>query len=384
MHFSKLELRRLLPVAMLALAVSCGPAKTTDDGKVVIDSFSTKTNASFFQDVYSDIRVVPLQTGDIALGTSGGLQLKDEGGKYILTDAEANAIYTFDHSGKLLGRIMKVGRGPGEYMQLAACEYHDGKYIALVDGGRVIEYDGQGELIREIAQEHDLMDLAIVEGQPVLLVSRVDGDPAEVSDKILVCNADYQPVSSFCPQGFQLFNYASKLVPVVGALGTFLYLEPVSTQLHKCNKDGIISTYDLDLKGKAVPDAILHADDFEKMLAVMENTPDMYCCSRVFENDNYLLLSLEYLSNGVESLRGQWLIDKRDGSSRTEYLDYGDEFFGFLGLPQQLTARDEVVYIVDTELLDAALADAPALAAVKDGLVAAAGGPALLFCKIKD
>ena len=51
-------------------------------------------------------------------------------------------------------------------------------------------------------------------------------------------------------------------------------------------------------------------------------------------------------------------------------------------MPQLLTAQDEVVYIVDTELLDAALAVAPALAAVKDGL-AAAGGPALLFCKIK-
>lgn len=385
MHFSKLELRRLLPVAMLALAVSCRPAKMTGEGTVLIDSFSTKTNASFFQDVYSGFRVVPLQTGDIALGASGGLRLKDEGGKYILTDAEANAIYTFDHSGKLLGRIMKVGRGPGEYMQLAACEYHDGKYIALVDGGRVIEYDGQGELIREIAQEHDLMDLAIVEGQPVLLVSRVDGDPAEVSDKILVCDADYRPVSSFCPQGFQIFNYASSLVPVVGEPGTFLYLEPVSTQLHKCNKDGIISSYVLDLKGKSVPEAILRADDFEEILALMmNNTPDMYCCSRVFENGSHLLLNLEYVSNGVESLRGQWLVDKRDGSSRIEYLDYNGEFFGFLGLPQLLTAQDEVVYIVDSELLDAALADAPALAAVKDALAAAAGGPALLFCKIKD
>ena len=110
----------------------------------------------------------------------------------------------------------------------------------------------------------------------------------------------------------------------------------------------------------------------------------MYCCSRVFENGSHLLLNLEYVSNGVESLRGQWLVDKRDGSSRIEYLDYNGEFFGFLGLPQLLTAQDEVVYIVDSELLDAALADAPALAAVKDGLVAAAGGPALLFCKIKD
>ena len=236
MHFSLLDLRRLLPVALLALAVSCGPAKTTDGGETVIDSFSTKTNASFFQDVFSDIRAVPLQTGDFVLGRSSALSLKDKGGKYILADTEANAVYTFDHTGKLQGRILKVGRGPGEYTQLQDCEYADGKYIVLADGGHVIEYDGQGGLLREFTLERDLMDLALVDGQPVLLASRYDGGMEGESDKILVCDADYQPVSSFCPQGFQLFNYASSLVPVAGEAGTFLYLEPLSAQLRKCKK----------------------------------------------------------------------------------------------------------------------------------------------------
>ena len=382
MNFSLHSLTRVLPVALLALAVSCGPSNTAGDATVRIDSFSTKTNASFFQDVYSDLRVVPLQTGDIALGASGALRLKDAGEVYILTDAESNAIYTFDHAGKLLRRIRKVGRGPGEYEQLMSCEYRNGRYIVLAAGGHVIEYDGRGELIREVALDRDLMDLAVVDGQPVLLASRLDGDSDAASDKILVCDADYRPVSGFCPQTFQLFNYASSLVPVAGEPGTFLYTEPTSTLIRKCDKTGIISVYELDFKGRQIPEAILLADDYEKMLAVMENTPDMYCYSDAFENGNYLLLSLEYLSNGEEKLRGQWLVDKRDGSSRIEYLDYNDGFFGFLGLPQLLTAQDEVVYIVDSELLDAALAGAPALAAVKDGLAAAAGGPALLFCKI--
>ena len=383
MHFSKLDLRRLLPLVLLTFAVSCGPAKTDCDGTVRIDSFSTKTNASFFQDVYSDIRVVPLQTGDLALGASGALHLKDAGEAYIITDAESNAIYTFDRAGKLLRRIRKVGRGPGEYGQLVSCEYRNGRYFVLASGGHVIEYDGQGELIREISLDRDLMDLAIVDGQPVLLASRMDGDSEGASDKILVCDADYQPVSSFCPQTFQLFNYESRLVAVAGEPGTFLYTEPTSTLIRKCDKSGIISTYELDFKGKQMPEAMLLADDFEKILAVMENTPDMFCYSNAFENGNHLLLGLEYLADGEEKLRGQWLVDKRDGSSRIEYLDYNGEFFGFLGLPQLLTAQDEVVYIVATELLDAALAVAPALAAVKDGLAAAAGGPALLFCKIK-
>ena len=329
-------------------------------------------------------RVVPLQTGDIALNESGFLRLKDQGGKYIITDASTNAIYTFDHAGKLLGRIMKVGRGPGEYMQLNYCEYHDGRYIVLADGGHVIEYDGKGELIRELTLEKELLDLAMVGGQPVLLVSRLDGDPAEALDRILVCDAGYQPVSGFCPQAFQLFNFASCLEPVAGEPGSFLYVEPLSTQLRKCDKEGVVTTYELNFKGKEVPEAILKSMDYEEILEVMERTPEMYCYPKAFENGKFLLLSVEYLADGDGKLRGQWLVDKRDGSSRIEYMDHDGEYYGFLGMPQLLTERDEVIYVIDSELLDAALAETPALAAVKDELSALAGGPALLVCKIKE
>lgn len=382
MHFSLLDLRRLLPVALLALAVSCGPAKTTDGGETVIDSFSTTTNASFFQDVFSDIRAVPLQTGDFALGRSSALSLKDKGGKYILADTEANAVYTFDHTGKLQGRILKVGRGPGEYTQLQDCEYADGKYIVLADGGHVIEYDGQGGLLREFTLERDLMDLALVDGQPVLLASRYDGGMEGESDKILVCDADYQPVSSFCPQGFQLFNYASSLVPVAGEAGTFLYLEPLSAQLRKCNKEGLLSTYRIDFKGKEMPEAILQSEDYEQILSIMTKTPDIYCCSKAYENSDYLLLALEHLSSGDETRRGQWLVKKSDGSSRVEYFDYNGDVFAFLGTPLMLTEQDEVVYIVDTSLFASAVAGMPELTALGDCLDASESESVLLICKI--
>ena len=66
-----------------------------------------------------------------------------------------------------------------------------------------------------------------------------------------------------------------------------------------------------------------------------------------------------------------------------EYMDYDGELFSFLGVPMLLTEQDEVVYAVDTEMLDAAIAAIPSLAAVKDSLPASFSGPALLVCKIK-
>ncbi|MCR5018541.1 MAG: 6-bladed beta-propeller [Bacteroidales bacterium] len=369
--------------ALVALATACGQAPQGAADEILIDSFSTKTNASFFQNVYSDIRVLPLDTGGEAMGGSLSLSLEEADGKYLVTDLGTGSIYAFGRDGSLLQRISKVGRGPGEYSNLHASTFVGDKTVVLADGGHIIEYDAQGEMVRDCTLDRELADIAIVAGKPVLLVSRVDGDPAAETDRILVCNASYQPESSFCPQGFQLFNFESNLTAVAGSKEKFLYVESLSTQLRKCSTDGVSFTYNLDFKGKGVPEAILESVDYEEILRVMEETPDMYLYFRAFENDDYLLLVLQHLVRSEDTEAATWLIDKDDWSSRIEYMDYKGDAFGFLGVPQSLTEQDEVVYAVDTEMLDAAVAAVPSLAAVKDSLPASFSGPALLVCKIK-
>ena len=369
---------------LLALAVSCGPDKKNGEGETRLDSFSAGSNASFFQDVYSDVRIIPIQLGDDVLGSSLNVSLKEKEDRYILVDQTTQTVYSFDRDGKPLGRISKSGRGPGEYNQLISCDYSEGRYVVLADGGHIIEYDAQGDMLREFFLERDLMDVAIVDGTPVLLVSRIDGEEEEAADRILVCDASYQVQGGFCPEGFQLFNYSSVLTPVAGEAGSFLYVEPISPQLYKCNKEGILHTYVVDFNGKAMPEKLRNADDFEVILGVLEGEPDIFCYEKAFENADYLLLAVEHLESGSETEIAHWLVDKRDGSSRIEYMDYDGDLFSFLGVPMLLTEQDEVVYAVDTEMLDAAIAAAPSLAVVKDSLPDSFSGPALLVCKIKQ
>ena len=368
---------------LLALAVSCGTDKNSGAGETRLDTFSAKSNASFFQDVYSDVRIIPIQLDGEVLGSSLNVSLKEKEDRYILVDQVTQTVFSFDRTGKPLGRIRKPGRGPGEYSQLVSCDYADGKYTVLADGGHIIEYDAQGDMLREFFLERDLMDVAVVDGSPVLLASRIDGEEDAEADRILVCDASYQPQSSFCPEGFQLFNYSSVLTPVAGEEGSFLYVEPISTQLYKCNKEGILHTYVVDFNGKAMSEKLRNADDYEVILGVLESEPDIFCYEKAFENGNHLLLAVEHLESGSETEIAHWLVDKRDGSSRIEYMDYDGELFGFLGVPMLLTEQDEVVYVVDTEMFDAAVAAVPSLAAVKGSLPASFSGPALLVCKIK-
>lgn len=375
--------RTFLFAFFLAFAVSCGSDRKGGSTDVSIDSFATKSNVSFFKDVFSDIRVVPLELGGHVLGANHGLRLKVSDDRYVLVDMQAKSVYAFDREGGLLTCISKEGRGPGEYMSLLSCEYVDQKYVVLADSGHIIEYDGQGSMIREVSLGQELMDILFPDaGTPVLLVSRVEGDETAVQDRIVVCDADYKPLRSFCPQGFQLFNYSNRFFSIAGSDGEFLYVEPTATHVLRCNKEGVLHACEVDLGGKDFPDGFRESNDWEKILEILVKTPDIYCYNTVLENDRYYMMALEHLVSGSETERGQWLVGKEDGSSRVEYMEEDGALFAFLGLPQILTERDEIVYVVDLDLFDAAAEEIPELAALRDRVDVSEGGAVLLVCKI--
>ncbi|MBP5625375.1 MAG: 6-bladed beta-propeller [Bacteroidales bacterium] len=375
--------RIFLFAIFLAFAVSCGSDRKGASADVSIDTFATKSNVSFFKDVFTDIRAIPLDLDGHVLGAHHGLRLRISDGRYVLTDMQSKSVYAFGRDGGLLTYISKEGRGPGEYTSLLTCEYVDHKYVVLAESGHIIEYDGQGSMVREFFLEQELMDMLFVDaGTPVLVVSRIEGDEAAEQDRILVCDADYKPQHSFCPLGFQLFNYDNHLSAVAGCDGEFLYVEPTATRFLRCNKEGVLHSCDVDLQGKGFPKSFLESVDWEKILEVLMKTPDLYCYNSVFENDRYYLLSLEHIVSGNETERGQWLVRKEDGSSRVEYIDEDGTLFAFLGLPLLLTEQDEIVYVLDMDMYGAVADDIPELAAVLDGLDVPEGGAVLLVCKI--
>ena len=59
MHFPFFKRGLAALPLLLALAVSCGTDKKSGEGETRLDSFSAESNASFFQDVYSDVRITP-------------------------------------------------------------------------------------------------------------------------------------------------------------------------------------------------------------------------------------------------------------------------------------------------------------------------------------
>lgn len=120
------------------------------------------------------------------------------------------------------------------------------------------------------------------------------------------------------------------------------------------------------------------------MLDILMGTPDIYGLVNVFENQEYLFQAVCHLVDGEEKRIGQWVIDKRDMSSRIEYWDLDGPKFQFFGPPQMLTENNEVVYVCDLSLIDNVKDKIPGLTKIAQDNQGRTSDTILLFCKIGE
>lgn len=351
-----------------------------DSSVVEIDSFSDKSNASFFEEVYSDIRLLPLDIDGHLLGSSNEMDLEKAGDGFVITDRQTEAILLIGPDGALKTYVSKVGRGPGEYNYLQTCKYRDHKMIALADDSHVIEYTEDGELSREFTLDYAFADLMLSgNGGAVMLMSRGDGEE-EVCDRIIFTDDSYNQTSSFFPLEFQLFNFGSHFTKL--SEDEYLYIPLSMPQVFKCRGNEVVTTYNFNLRGKGFPEAFLKSDDWEVIYDVMMSTPVIYYVGGAFETSDFLLFDLGNIIDGEDKDRGLWLIDRKDMSSKIEYFDRTSPEYGFFGPPQMLTPDNEVVYVCDVSLFDDVEDIVPGLSKYASLFKSCPSDYAILFCKI--
>lgn len=363
--------------AILLLSCKAGG----DPSVVEINSFSDKSNASFFGEVYSDVRLLPLDLDGHLLGSSSQLSLDKADDAYLITDMQTGALLLFDADGALKTYISKVGRGPGEYNYLQTCKYRDHKMLALADDMRIIEYTEDGELSAEYPLDNYYMDLLLSGNEGATLLLSRSGGEEEVCDRIIFTDDSFQKTSSFFPQAFQLFTFGSHLTKLDD--DAYLYVPLSEPKVYKFRGNELVTTFEFNFRGKGFPESFLKSDDWEVMLEVMTNTPEIYYVGEAFENGDYLLFGLGNIINGEDRDRGLWLIDKKDMSSQIEYYDYKGSPFAFFGPPQILTPDNEIVFVCDVSLYDDVKDSIPGLSRYAALFENCPSDNALLFCKIK-
>ena len=315
-----------------------------DNHDIYINSFNEESNISFWDKVFTDYQVIPLELDSACLGVPGLLKMRAYEGKILICDGYTGSVFLINNDGSLVSHISKIGRGPGEYNMLQSGVFYDSRVYVLADETKVIQYSIEGDYISQTSLGQSAQDfITLKDGDFAFMTPRYEGDN-NIEDRIVVMNSLLKPTRRFFPTEYQLYYYGSHFSRVYDQEDEFLYIQPWA-RIDKCNNNSIITTYHIDLHGKGYPDKLLKSDDWEEIYRIMEDTPEIFYITDAFENESYLLLTICMMSYASESRVGYWLINKADWSSRIEYFEYEGSEMAFMGFPLMLTPDNEVVFI---------------------------------------
>lgn len=139
-------MKKLTTILLFILLLSCNRSKnqTTGDELIKIDLLSgADLTLSNLSEIASDIQYIPLQTIDSSL-LSRIDKVVIQGDNIYINDSGTDII-CFDKIGNFIGRLSKVGRGPGEYTFIRDFDISsDSKKLILLSNGKILLYDLNG------------------------------------------------------------------------------------------------------------------------------------------------------------------------------------------------------------------------------------------------
>ena len=122
--------------ATVMLFTECKKGNTVHDGVLSINN-SSESHEVAFEDVATDIRIVPL-ISDEPLGCS--TQVKCYGSTTVILSTDLYTLYFFE-DGKLTAKLNKAGRGHGEYNFVSDFVYSpERKIVYVLNSSRILKY----------------------------------------------------------------------------------------------------------------------------------------------------------------------------------------------------------------------------------------------------
>lgn len=129
----------LIAAILILLFLSCNQNNKNEHSfanaiEVNIDNLKSNEIVKF-SEIFSNYKVIPLETNkECLIGKISSIRfLKNN--IVVLDPLFAKSVYLFEHNGKFIRKIGKLGKGPGEYISpMAISTNEDTKQIAIYDG----------------------------------------------------------------------------------------------------------------------------------------------------------------------------------------------------------------------------------------------------------
>lgn len=148
--------------ASLILFCSCSEKKSE---VVSIDLKNCVAPAEMFE---PDFEIIPLETTEESLiGEIEKVKLHDS--CFFVEDRTQKAILIFDWKGKYLNKISRLGRGPGEYVNILDFDVYDGFVCVFSGSGYVLRYDTSGKFIDQMEVDDAYCSMLVAGRDSILL-----------------------------------------------------------------------------------------------------------------------------------------------------------------------------------------------------------------------
>jgi hypothetical protein len=141
----------MLLLSPLALNVSCKGTDSPAGATTIEVDLYGPTNP---EEIFDSYEYVALETTeDNLIGDISAIEVTDSR-IYVLDKRMRKACFVFDREGKYIGKIDRMGRGPGEYTYIQDMQVHDGLVYFLTFPNAVMVYTEEGKFVKK----HDLKD----------------------------------------------------------------------------------------------------------------------------------------------------------------------------------------------------------------------------------
>lgn len=140
-----------LKTAITFAILLAGCQQSPEGGKkIVLDLEQDGMNETEFLELITDLQLIPLETSDSALIHFYDKLYINEQGIYVLDNIE-KTLFIFNPDGSFRSKLCRVGRAPGEYMDLDDFKVDENGHLFLYEGGigNLHEYDAQGNFVQK-------------------------------------------------------------------------------------------------------------------------------------------------------------------------------------------------------------------------------------------
>ena len=212
-----------------------------------------------FGDIFKGTRLIALETNKESLIGRIDRIIINSNRIYIL-DKRTNSIFVFSDTGKFILKIHKIGKGPGEYLNLMDFTLDENKNRLIVHSHRpykFINYDLEGQFISEDTPSTYYSSIGLSDDQFIMI-----NTSEEYKHRVLTKNFETRDEEEYLlfSKNADMFRYFSLRYPIVLKSKNNYINFSYSDTIYQFTKGALKPKYLLDFGKKRMPEDLLNRE----------------------------------------------------------------------------------------------------------------------------